>query len=86
VKRVFPIARTIVLICASFLLRPPIVALVVLLLELAFRLQPVVQVAAVNSATLDVDLKGSMTDFGRGWPVLYPFFRDIRLNSSGTSD
>jgi len=67
-----------VLICASFLLRPPLVSLVVLLLELAFRLQPVVQVAAVNSATLDVNLKRSMTDFGRGWLVLYPFFRDIR--------
>jgi hypothetical protein len=35
----------------------------VLLLELAFCLQPVVQVAAVNPATLDVDLKGSLTDF-----------------------
>jgi len=56
----------------------PIVALVVLLLELAFRLQPVVQVAAVNSATLDVDLKGSMTDFGRVGPFFTP--------SSGTSD
>jgi hypothetical protein len=35
----------------------------VLFLELAFRLQPVVQVAAVNSAALDVNLKGSLTNF-----------------------
>jgi hypothetical protein len=59
---VFAIARTIVSVRTSFLLRPPIVALVVLFLELAFREQPVVQVAAMNSATLDVNLKCSLTD------------------------
>jgi hypothetical protein len=35
----------------------------VLFLEHAFRLQLVVQVAAVDSAALDVNLKGSLTDF-----------------------
>src|SRR5260370_41017672 len=43
----------------------------VLFLELAFRLQPVVQVAAVNPASLDVALKGSLPDFrGRRSTVL----------------
>ncbi len=76
-KRVFAIARTIVLICWSFLRRPSIVALVVLFLELAFRLQPVVQVAAVNSATLDVNLKRSLTNFCQRWPIVATFFRDV---------
>ena len=76
-KKVFAIARTIVLICASFLLQPSIVALVVLFLELAFREQPVVQVAAVNSATLDVNLKRSLTNFGQRWPIVATFFRDV---------
>jgi hypothetical protein len=49
----------------------------VLLLELAFRLQPVVQVATVNSATLDVNLKRSLTDFRRGWSVLLSFFWEL---------
>jgi hypothetical protein len=60
---VFAIARKTVLTYRSFLFLPPIVDLVVLLLKLAFRLQPIVQVAAVNSAMLDVNLKRSMTDF-----------------------
>jgi hypothetical protein len=38
-------------------------ALVVFFLELAFRPHPVVQVATVNSATLDVNLEGALTDF-----------------------
>ena len=47
----------------------------VLLLELAFRLQPVVQVTTVNSATLDVNLKRSLTDFCQSWPI-------VRLSSA----
>jgi hypothetical protein len=47
----------------SFVFLAPIVELVVLLLKLAFRLPPIVQVAAVNSAALDVNLKRSMSDF-----------------------
>jgi hypothetical protein len=58
----------------SFLFRTPIVALGVLFQELAFRLHPVVQVATVNSATFDVNLKRSLTDFRRGWSVLLSFF------------
>src|SRR5207245_267604 len=77
VKRVFAIARTIVLICRSFLFRPSVVALVELLLKLAFRLEPIVQVAAVNSATLDVNLKRSLTNFGQRWPIVATFFRDV---------
>ena len=37
--------------------------LVVLFPELAFRLQPVVQLATVNSAAFDANLKRSVTDF-----------------------
>ena len=37
--------------------------MVVLFLELALRLQPVVQVTAVNSATFDVNLERSLTGF-----------------------
>jgi hypothetical protein len=56
---------------------PPIFALVVLLLELAFRLQPVVEVTTVNSATLDVNLKRSLTNFCQSWPIVATFFRDV---------
>jgi len=31
----------------------------------------------LNSTTLDVDLKVSMTAFSRACPFLYTFFRDI---------
>src|SRR5580700_7846364 len=55
----------------------PIFALVVLLLELAFRLQPVFQVAAMNSATLDVNLNRSLTNFCQRWPIVATFFRDV---------
>jgi hypothetical protein len=54
----------------------------VLLLELAFRLHPVVQVATVNSAAFDVNLKRSLTDFRWGRPVVASFFWDVRLNTS----
>src|SRR4029077_11452870 len=74
---VFAIARTIVSVCTSFLFRLPIVALVVLFLEHAFRLQPVVQVAAMNSATLDVNLKCSLTDLCQRWPVSAAFLWDV---------
>jgi membrane-associated phospholipid phosphatase len=40
----------------------------VLLLELAFGLQPVVEVATVNTAAFNVNLKRSLTDFRRGCP------------------
>src|ERR1700678_4210386 len=56
----------------------------VLLLELAFRFQPVVQVATVNSATLDVNLKRSLTDFRRGWSVLLSFFWDRCWNNASS--
>jgi hypothetical protein len=56
-------------------------ALVVLFLELTFRLPPgaqvIVQVATVT-ATLDVNLQRTLTDFGQGWPVLISFFRVVR--------
>ena len=55
----------------------PLFALVVLLVELAFRLQPVVQVAAVISATLDVNLKCSLTDLRQRWPVSTAFLWDV---------
>jgi hypothetical protein len=58
------------------------VILAVLLLELAFRLHPVVQIATVNSAAFDVNLKRSLTDFCRGRPVVASFFWDVRLNTS----
>jgi hypothetical protein len=48
--------RISALFCSLFVVLVPF-------LELAFRLQPVVQVAAVNSTALDVDLKRSLTDF-----------------------
>jgi len=66
----------------SFLSRTPIVALGVPFKELAFRLHPVVQVATVNSAAFDVNLKRSLTDFCRGWPFVASFFCDVRLNAS----
>src|ERR1700679_999210 len=56
----------------------------VLFLELAFRFQPVVQVATVNSATLDVNLKRSLTDFRRGWSVLLSFFWDRCWNNASS--
>jgi hypothetical protein len=56
----------------------------VLLLELAFRLLPVVQFATMNSASLDVNLKRSLTDFRRGWSVLLCFFRDLRWNNASS--
>jgi hypothetical protein len=55
----------------------------VLFLELAFRLQIIVQVATVNSAAFDVNLKRSLADFGRRWPVLASFFRKARLRNAG---
>jgi hypothetical protein len=45
--------------------------------ELAFRLQPVVQVAAMNSATLDVNLKRSIANFCQRWLIVATFFRDV---------
>jgi hypothetical protein len=74
-------------VCASFLFQPPIVALVVLFLELAFREQPVVQVAAMNSATLDVTLKCSLTDLCQRWPVFcgFPLGRLTEERFSGCS-
>ena len=56
----------------------------VFLLELALRLHPVVQVATVNSAAFDVNLKRSLTDFYRGWPVPLSFFRDLRWNNASS--
>src|SRR5580658_5755998 len=56
----------------------------VLLLELAFRLQPVVQVATVNSATLDVNLKRSLADFRRRWSVPLSSFRDLWCNNASS--
>jgi len=59
------------------LFRPSVVALVELLLKLAFRLEPIVQVTTVNSATLDVNLKRSLTNFCQRWPIVATFFRDV---------
>src|SRR5689334_16342132 len=47
--------------------------------ELTFRLQPVVQVAAVNSAALDVDLEGSLTDFRWRRSTVLFLFCDVGL-------
>jgi hypothetical protein len=60
-------ATTIVLKSISFVLRALIVARVVLFLKLAFRLQPVVQLATVNSATFHIDLECSLPDLLWGW-------------------
>ena len=60
-----------VLFCSFFVV-------LVLFLKLAFGLQPVVQVAAVNSAALGVNLKGPLTDF-RGDGALF-------FSSSAMSD
>jgi hypothetical protein len=54
-------------------------------LELAFRLLPVVQVAAVNSAAFDVNLKRSVTDFCPGWPVLAYLFWHVRPKLQGAN-
>src|SRR5580700_7776578 len=62
VGNVFAIASTIVLICVSFLFHLPIVTLIVFLPKLAFRLQPIVQLATVNSATFEVNFKRSLAD------------------------
>src|SRR5690242_17529934 len=59
-------------------------ALVVLFLELAFRLQPLVQVVVhvVNvTATFDVNLMRSLTDFCEGWPVPACFYGHARPNA-----
>jgi hypothetical protein len=37
----------------------------------------------MNSATLDVNLKCSLTDFRWRWPVLASFFRKVRLKDAG---
>ena len=63
VKNVFATAIAIVLMCVSFLFRLPIVILVVFLLKLAFRLQPIVKLATVNSATFEANLKRLLADF-----------------------
>src|SRR5690242_15737306 len=47
--------------------------------ELTFRLQPVVQVAAVNSPARDVDLEGSLTDFRWRRSTLLFLFCDVGL-------
>src|SRR5690348_714240 len=54
-------------------------AVLVLFLEFVFRLQPVVELAAVNCATLDVDLEGSLTDFGWCRSTFLFFDSDVRL-------
>ena len=49
--------------------------------ELAFRLQPLVEVLVqivTVTAMFDVNLKHSPTDFVRGWHVLVSFFRNVR--------
>jgi hypothetical protein len=55
-------AANLVLIRHSLLFRTSF-AVLVPLLKFAFGLQPVVQVATVNSAALDVDFEGAPTDF-----------------------
>src|SRR5260370_218041 len=59
----------------SFLFRPSVVALVELLLKLAFRLEPIVQVTTVNSATLDVNLNPSLTNLYQTSPIVAPYIR-----------
>src|SRR5260370_22356789 len=59
-------------------------AIVVLFLELAVRLQPLIQVVvhvANVIATFDVDLTRSLMDFCEGWSVLACFFRHTRPNA-----
>jgi hypothetical protein len=73
---------TAIVLWRSFCFQTLMVVLSVLLLELAFRLHPVVQIATVNSAAFDVNLKRSLTDFCRGRPVVACFFWDVRLNTS----
>jgi hypothetical protein len=75
------------LICLSGLA----VALVVLSLELAFCLQPLVQVVvqiATVTATFDVNLKRPPMDFVQGWDVLTYFFpeRPTRHLSAACSE
>jgi hypothetical protein len=65
----------------SFLFSAFIVTPVVLFPELAFRLQPLVEVLVqivTVTAMLDVNLKRSPTDFVLGWHVLASFFRNVR--------
>jgi hypothetical protein len=52
-----------VLMYMSFLFRLPIVILVASLLKLALLLQPIVQLATVNSATFEVTRKRSLADY-----------------------
>src|SRR4029077_21205621 len=58
---------------------------VVLGLELAFRLQPLIQVVvqvATVTATFDVNLKRPPMDFVQGWHVLTFFFWNVRPDIS----
>src|SRR6266850_1776359 len=70
-------------LASSFLLLAR--AIVVLFLELAVRLQPLIQVVvhvANVIATSDVDLTRALMDFCKGWPVLACFFRHARPSAS----
>jgi hypothetical protein len=65
----------------SFLFCAFVVTPVVLFLELALRLPPLVEVLVeivTVTATFDVNLKRSPTDFVQGWHVLAPFFPNVR--------
>ena len=70
----------------SLLLCALVVAPVVLFPELAFRLQPLVEVliqVVTETAILDVNLTRSPTDFVQGWYVLASFFRIVgAMNAS----
>jgi hypothetical protein len=64
----------------SFFFAPFIVTPVVFFPELAFRLQPLVEVlvqVVTLTATFDVNLKRSPTDFVQGWHVLASFFLHV---------
>src|SRR5580692_1089826 len=65
----------------SFLSCTFIVTRVVLFPELAFRLQPLVEVLVqivTVTSTFDVNLMRSPMDFVQGWQVLASFFRNVR--------
>ena len=64
-----------VVISISLLLRAWVAVLVVLCLKLVFRPQPVIQIAAMNSDALDVNLKRAFTDFRWRWSVLVTSFK-----------
>src|SRR5580692_2352234 len=76
--RTFTCLSVMLSISISFPLRSLMVALVVPFSEFVFGLQPVVQVATVNPAMLNVDLERAPADFFRSGCVLNWLFPRAR--------